>query len=120
MLWAGTLSSTTMAREQPSDVQMMIQELNERSREILRILVDEYVRTGEPVGSRSIARQLPRTLSATSVRNIMSDLEDAGLIAAPHTSAGREPTDLGLRLFVDALLEVGDLTGEERAAITAA
>ncbi len=100
--------------------QMMIQELNDRSREILRILVDEYVRTGEPVGSRSIARQFPSTLSATSVRNIMSDLEDAGLIAAPHTSAGRKPTNLGLRLFVDALLEVGDLTGEERAAITAA
>ncbi len=98
----------------------LIQELDERSREILRILVDEYVRTGDPVGSRSISRRFPSTLSATSVRNIMSDLEDAGLIAAPHTSAGRQPTDLGLRLFVEGLLEIGDLTGEERAAISAA
>ena len=67
----------------------MIQELDSRSRKILSILVDEFVRTGEPVGSRSIAAKFPSTLSATSVRNIMSDLEDAGLIAAPHTSAGR-------------------------------
>ena len=99
---------------------LVIQELDSRSRKILSILVDEFVRTGEPVGSRSIARKFPSTLSATSVRNIMSDLEDAGLIAAPHTSAGRQPTDLGLRLFVEALLEVGDPSGEDRAAIAAA
>ncbi|MBC6441013.1 MAG: heat-inducible transcriptional repressor HrcA [Rhodospirillales bacterium] len=98
----------------------MIQELNERSREIFRVLVDEYVRTGEPVGSRTIARQLPGSLSPASVRNVMSDLEDAGLIFAPHTSAGRQPTDLGLRLFVDGLLQLGDLAADERAAIKAA
>ena len=98
----------------------VIQELDSRSRKILSILVDEFVRTGEPVGSRSIAAKFPSTLSATSVRNIMSDLEDAGLIAAPHTSAGRQPTDLGLRLFVEALLEVGDPSGDDCAAIVAA
>ena len=98
----------------------MIQELDRRSREILRILVDEYVRTGEPVGSRSISRRLSDALSPTSVRNVMSDLEHAGLIEAPHTSAGRRPTDPGLRLFVDTLLEVGDLPARERATVEAA
>jgi len=98
----------------------MIQELNERSREIFRILVDEYVRTGEPVGSRTISRQFAASLSPASVRNVMSDLEEAGLIAAPHTSAGRQPTDLGLKLFVDGLLQIGDLPAEDRAAIEAA
>ncbi len=98
----------------------MIQELNERSREILRILVDEFVRTGEPVGSRKIAKQMPTALSPASVRNVMSDLEEAGLIRAPHTSAGRQPTERGLRLFVNAILQIGDLTEEERSAVEAA
>jgi heat-inducible transcriptional repressor len=98
----------------------MIQELNERSREIFRILVDAYVETGEPIGSRTISQRFPGGLSPASVRNVMADLEDAGLISAPHTSAGRLPTDLGMRLFVDALLQVGDLSSEERAAIEGA
>tara|TARA_B100000676_G_scaffold39684_1_gene37549 strand:- start:239 stop:1282 length:1044 start_codon:yes stop_codon:yes gene_type:complete len=98
----------------------MIQELNERSREIFRILVDEYVRTGEPVGSRTISRRFDGSLSPASVRNVMADLEDAGLIASPHTSSGRQPTDQGLRLFVDGLLQIGDLTAGDRAAIEAA
>jgi heat-inducible transcriptional repressor len=94
-------------------------ELNERSREIFRRIVDSYLTTGEPVGSRNIARILPMALSPASVRNVMQDLEHAGLIYAPHTSAGRLPTELGLRFFVDALLEIGDLAAEERERIEA-
>jgi heat-inducible transcriptional repressor len=91
--------------------------LSERSRTILRRIVESYLETGEPVGSRNLSRALPMTLSPASIRNVMSDLEQLGLIAAPHTSAGRLPTQLGLRLFVDALLEVGDLTTNERRHI---
>lgn len=91
--------------------------LNDRSRTILRQIVDSYLSTGEPVGSRNLARALPMTLSPASIRNVMSDLEDAGLIYAPHTSAGRLPTQLGLRLFVDGLLEIGNLADEERQQI---
>jgi len=95
----------------------MLQELNERSREILRQLVLAYMETGEPVGSRMLARRLSATLSPASVRNVMADLEDAGFLYAPHTSAGRLPTYSGLRLFVDGLLELGNLTEEERRGI---
>lgn len=94
-------------------------ELNERSREIFRQIVESYLATGEPVGSRNLSRLLPMTLSPASVRNVMADLEAAGLIYAPHTSAGRLPTELGLRFFVDALLEIGDVSAEERARIEA-
>jgi heat-inducible transcriptional repressor len=94
-------------------------ELNERSREILREIVDAYMETGEPVGSRTLSRRLQQTLSPASIRNTMADLVDAGLIAAPHTSAGRVPTEAGLRLFVDGLLEVGRLGEDERRAIEA-
>jgi heat-inducible transcriptional repressor len=92
-------------------------DLNERSRQVLRHIVDAYVETGEPVGSRSISRRLGLTLSPATIRNVMSDLEEAGLLYAPHTSAGRLPTDKGLRLFVHGLLEVGDLTQDERRNI---
>lgn len=95
----------------------MIQELNERSREIFRRLVETYMETGQPVGSRTISRQLDNVLSPASIRNVMSDLEQAGLLHSPHTSAGRLPTEAGMRIFVDGLLEVGDLTSEERASI---
>ena len=98
----------------------MIQELNERSREIFRIIVDEYVKTGEPVGSRTISRRLTTSLSPASVRNVMADLEEVGLLESPHTSAGRLPTETGLRLYVDALLQLGDLSPDERLAIEAA
>src|SRR5690242_15767066 len=97
--------------------QMSLAALNERSREIFRSIVESYLATGEPVGSRNLARILPIALSPASVRNVMSDLEQLGLIYAPHTSAGRLPTELGLRFFVDALLEIGDLTEEDRRAI---
>ena len=91
-------------------------EINERSREIFRQIVDSYLATGEPVGSRNLSRILPMSLSPASVRNVMADLEAAGLIYAPHTSAGRLPTELGLRFFVDAMLEIGDVSAEDRAA----
>lgn len=97
----------------------MIHELSERSREIFRLIVDAYVETGEPIGSATLANRLGQKLSPASVRNVMADLEGAGLLYSPHTSAGRIPTEVGLRFFVDGLLEIGDLTEEEQAAIEA-
>ncbi len=94
-----------------------LQQLNERSRTILRRIVESYLATGDPVGSRNLARALPIALSPASIRNVMSDLEHLGLIISPHTSAGRLPTQLGLRMFVDGLLEVGDITQDERRQI---
>ena len=93
--------------------------LNERAREIFRHIVESYLTTGEPVGSRNLARILPMALSPASIRNVMADLEHSGLIFAPHTSAGRLPTELGLRFFVDAMLEVGDVGQEEQERIEA-
>src|SRR5438046_831115 len=94
-------------------------QLNERSRDIFRQIVESYLATGEPVGSRNISRLIAVPLSPASVRNVMSDLEQLGLIYAPHTSAGRLPTERGLRFFVDALMQVGDVTERDRQAIEA-
>ena len=99
--------------------QVGLAQLNERSREIFRRVVESYLATGEPVGSRNLSRIIPMTLSPASVRNVMSDLEHLGLVYAPHTSAGRLPTELGLRFFVDALMQIGDLTEVDRKAIEA-
>ena len=96
-----------------------LQKLNERSRTIFRQIVETYLATGDPVGSRNLSRALPMSLSPASIRNVMSDLEQLGLIYAPHTSAGRLPTELGLRMFVDGLLEIGNLTEAERRQIEA-
>lgn len=96
-----------------------IAELNERSRTILRRIVDTYMETGEPVGSRTVSQQMDSLLSPASVRNVMADLEQVGLLASPHTSAGRIPTELGLRLFVNGLLEIGRLDDTERQVIDA-
>jgi heat-inducible transcriptional repressor len=96
-----------------------LQKLNERSRTIFRHIVETYLATGEPVGSRNLSRALPMALSPASIRNVMSDLEHLGFIFAPHTSAGRLPTEMGLRMFVDGLLELGDLTDDERRQIEA-
>jgi len=93
--------------------------LADRSREIFKTIVESYLDTGEPVGSRTLSQRLPMALSPASIRNVMADLEDAGLIAAPHASAGRVPTQVGLRFFVDGLLEVGALTEDNRRAIEA-
>ncbi|MGE4219526.1 MAG: heat-inducible transcriptional repressor HrcA [Alphaproteobacteria bacterium] len=97
----------------------MIGELNERSRTVLRLIVEAFVESGEPIGSRTISRRLGLNLSAATIRNVMADLEELGLLYAPHTSAGRLPTDAGIRLFVDGLLEIGNLTEEERSSIEA-
>lgn len=91
--------------------------LDERSREIFRRIVETYLDTGEPLGSRNLSRLLPTPLSPASVRNVMSDLEALGLIYAPHVSAGRLPTQQGLRFFVDAFMQVGGLSESERAEI---
>src|SRR4029078_13344848 len=88
-------------------------------RESLRRMGVSYREPGEPVGSRNISRILPMSLSPASVRNVMADLEQVGLLYAPHTSAGRLATEVGLRFFVDALLEVGDLSADERRQIEA-
>ncbi|MBA3324271.1 MAG: heat-inducible transcriptional repressor HrcA [Rhodobacteraceae bacterium] len=92
-------------------------EMNERSREVFRRLVETYLDTGEPVGSRTLARALPEGVSPATIRNVMQDLEYLGLLDSPHVSAGRIPTQLGLRLFVDGILEVGDVSGAERREI---
>lgn len=93
--------------------------LGDRPREVFRHLVEAFISSGEPVGSRTLSQRLPLTLSPASIRNVMADLESMGLLYAPHTSAGRAPTEKGLRLFVDGLLEVGELAPDERASIEA-
>lgn len=109
-----------MTIQKPADTSSsLLSSMDQRARDVFKLLVDTYLETGEPVGSRTISRVLPSTLSPASIRNVMMDLEDAGLIASPHTSAGRIPTDVGLRFFVDALLQVGTITSEERARIDA-
>jgi heat-inducible transcriptional repressor len=92
-------------------------DLDPRAAAVLREIVEQYVETGEPVGSRTLARRLPMSVSPATIRNVMSDLMDAGLLFAPHTSAGRLPTERGLRLFVDGLLQFGTLADEDREAI---
>ncbi|HKL69085.1 heat-inducible transcriptional repressor HrcA [Salibaculum sp.] len=99
-----------MAEQTPS-----ISELNDRSREVFRRVVEGYLDTGAPVGSRTLTRALAEKVSAATIRNVMQDLEHLGLLDSPHVSSGRIPTQLGLRMFVDGLLEVGDLDGEDRA-----
>lgn len=96
---------------------VLISELNERARAVFRTIVDDYVATGEPVGSRTVAQHLDPRLSPASVRNVMADLEAMGLLRAPHTSAGRVPTESGLRLYIDGLLELGALPEDERREI---
>ncbi len=98
---------------------LLAAELGERPREIFRHLVDAFLTSGEPVGSRTMSQRLPHSLSPASIRNVMADLESMGLLTAPHTSAGRVPTEKGLRLFVDGLLEIGELAPQERAQIEA-
>src|SRR6204780_653879 len=99
--------------------QVSLAQLNERSRDIFRQIVESYLATGEPVGSRNISRLIATPLSPASVRNVMSDLEQLGLVYAPPPSAGRLPTELGLRFFVDALMEIGDLAEDDRRAMEA-
>src|ERR1700676_4601183 len=91
-----------------------ISDRSERSGELFRLIVDGYVQPGEPIGSRTLSRLLGQNLSPATIRNVMADLEEAGLLYSPHTSAGRLPTEAGLRLFVHGLLEIGNLGEDER------
>jgi heat-inducible transcriptional repressor len=102
------------------DASPVLAEMNARSRAVFRQIVENYLATGEPTGSRTLSKQLEMSLSAASIRNVMQDLEALGVLDSPHTSAGRLPTHLGLRLFVDGLLEIGDIAEAERVAIDTA
>ncbi|USI74465.1 heat-inducible transcriptional repressor HrcA [Sphingomonas morindae] len=92
-------------------------ELSERARTVFRVVVESYLRSGTPVGSRTISHLSGLNLSPASIRNVMQDLEEAGLLAAPHVSAGRLPTETGLRLFVDGMMQAAEPSSEERSAI---
>lgn len=92
----------------------MLKDLNARTVEVFRHLVDVYCQSGEAVGSRLLSQRLGGNLSSATIRHVMSQLEDVGLLFSPHTSAGRMPTEMGLRLFVDGLLQVGELGEQER------
>ena len=94
-----------------------ISELNDRARDVFRVVVESYLGTGVPVGSRTISKLSGLNLSPASIRNVMQDLEELGLLAAPHTSAGRMPTESGLRLFVDGMMQASEPSEEERRAI---
>lgn len=96
----------------------MIKELNDRTRQVLKLVVDAYVETGEPVGSMAISQKLGMKLSPATIRSAMAELEELGLLYAPHTSAGRLPTDTGLTVFVEGLLELDSLTQTEQVKIT--
>jgi heat-inducible transcriptional repressor len=92
-------------------------ELTDRARDVFRVVVESYLGSGVPVGSRTISKLAAMNLSPASIRNVMQDLEELGLLAAPHTSAGRMPTESGLRLFVDGMMQAAEPTADERAAI---
>jgi heat-inducible transcriptional repressor len=95
----------------------MIKDLNDRARQVLKLVVDAYVETGEPVGSMAVSQRLGMKLSPATIRNAMAELEEQGLLYSPHTSAGRLPTDAGLTVFVDGLLELDNLSPPERQRI---
>ncbi len=94
-----------------------VTELTSRARDIFQRVVEEYIASGQPVGSKTLASDGTLNLSPASIRSVLADLEMAGLLAAPHTSAGRLPTDAGLRIFVDGMMRVAEPTAQEQAAI---
>ncbi|MCV6825601.1 MULTISPECIES: heat-inducible transcriptional repressor HrcA [Halocynthiibacter] len=100
-----------------SDNSQLLSEMNARSREVFRRVVEGYIETGEPVGSRTLTRTMNEKVSAATIRNVMQDLEYMGLLDSPHVSAGRVPTQSGLRMFVDGLLEVGNLDQQDQRKI---
>lgn len=102
-----------------TDHATILAELNERSREVFRRVVESYLASGEPVGSRTLTRMITERVSAATIRNVMQDLEHLGLLDSPHVSAGRVPTELGLRLFVDSILEIGPASETDRERIEA-
>ena len=97
-----------------NDATKLLDEMNTRSREVFRRVVEGYLHTGDPVGSRTLTREMSEKVSAATIRNVMQDLEYLGLLDSPHISAGRVPTELGLRMFVDGLLEIGRASCRER------
>ena len=100
-----------------TDKTQQFEDMTDRSREVFQRVVEGYLETGAPVGSRTLTRTLSEQVSAATVRNVMQDLEYLGLVGSPHVSAGRVPTELGLRMFVDGILEVGDLEKEDQEKI---
>lgn len=118
------IDSCTISKRFAQGIEMIkpstgIAQLDQRSRDIFKRLVETYLETGVPVGSRTISQYLPLNLSPASVRSVMSDLEELGLIFSPHRSAGRMPTESGLRMFVDGFLEIGSLSTDDRSNIAA-
>ena len=111
----------TSAFEEPkmTETSTILAEMSDRSREVFRRVVEGYLDSGDPVGSRTLTRSMSEKVSAATIRNVMQDLEYLGLLGSPHVSAGRVPTQLGLRMFVDSLLEVGDLDRDDRDKIDA-
>lgn len=101
------------------DRSALLADLNDRSREVFRRVVESYLLSGDPVGSRTLTRTMSEKLSAATIRNVMQDLEYLGLLGSPHISAGRIPTQMGLRLFVDGILEVGEIAAADRQRIDA-
>ncbi|PYE84470.1 heat-inducible transcription repressor HrcA [Pseudoroseicyclus aestuarii] len=99
------------------EISPRLEDMSDRTREVFRRVVEGYLETGAPVGSRSLTRTLSEQVSAATIRNVMQDLEYLGLLGSPHVSAGRVPTQAGLRMFVDGLLEVGDVTGDDRRTL---
>jgi len=102
-----------------SDTPNLLQEMNDRSREVFRRVVEGYLANGDPVGSRTLTRDFSEKVSAATIRNTMQDLEHLGLLGSPHVSAGRIPTQMGLRMFVDGMIEVGDPELGDREKIDA-
>lgn len=102
-----------------SETSELLQEMNDRSREVFRRVVEGYLENGDPVGSRSLTRDFSEKISAATIRNVMQDLEHLGLLGSPHVSAGRIPTQMGLRMFVDGMIEVGDPSEQDREKIDA-
>jgi heat-inducible transcriptional repressor len=102
-----------------TDGAKLFEDMNTRSREVFRRVVEGYLENGEPMGSRTLTRTLTEKVSAATVRNVMQDLEYLGLLDSPHISAGRIPTQMGLRMFVDGLLEIGEMNVVDREKLNA-
>jgi heat-inducible transcriptional repressor len=115
----GVADATPIEPGRMTNQQTIISDMNDRTREVFRRVVEGYLTSGEPVGSRTLTRSLTERVSAATVRNVMQDLEYLGLLDSPHVSAGRIPTQAGLRMFVDSLLEVGTVAPEDQERIDA-
>ncbi len=114
----GTFIGQCMAKTTP-ETNDLLSEMNDRSREVFRRVVEGYLASGDPVGSRTLTRDFSEKVSAATIRNVMQDLEYLGVLGSPHVSAGRIPTQLGLRMFVDGMIELGDPTDTDREKIDA-